>query len=200
MFVSLKPLVLASNSPRRRAYFEDLGLEFTVCSADIDEQPEADEDPEHLVLRLARDKALAASRLLPARWVVAADTVVCVDGEVLGKPRNPDEAVAMLLALAGREHTVRTGFCVTCAAEGVLVRRSVISSVWFARFNEDVARAYAATGEPLDKAGGYGIQGKGAFLVERISGSYSNIVGLPLCEVLQELHRYKIIAPLHRAG
>ncbi|MBB5347806.1 septum formation protein Maf [Desulfoprunum benzoelyticum] len=200
MFVSLKPLVLASNSPRRRAYFEDLGLHFTVWSADVDEQLRAGEDPEHLVLRLARDKALAVCRLFPASWIVAADTVVCVDGEVLGKPRDAEEAVAMLLALAGREHTVRTGFCVTCAAEGILVRRSVVSSVWFSDFGEDVARAYAATGEPLDKAGAYGIQGKGAFLVQRISGSYSNIVGLPLCEVLRELRRYKVVAPRHRAG
>jgi septum formation protein len=200
MFVTLKPLVLASTSPRRRAYFEDLGLDFTVCPADIDEQLRTDEDPDHLVLRLAREKALAVRHLFPASWIVAADTVVCAGDEILGKPRDPDEAVSMLMTLAGREHTVRTGFCVTCATEGVLVRRSVISSVWFSDFDEDVARAYAATGEPLDKAGAYGIQGKGALLVERISGSYSSSVGLPLCEVLRELLHNKVVAPLSRDG
>jgi len=200
MFVTLKPLVLASNSPRRRAYFEDLGLDFTVYSTDIDEQLRTDEDPDHLVRRLAREKALAVCHLFPASWVVAADTVVCAGDRVLGKPRDRDEAVSMLLSLAGRMHTVRTGFCVACATEGVDVRRAVVSSVWFSAFGEEVAQAYAATGEPLDKAGAYGIQGKGAFLVERIAGSYSNIVGLPLCQVLRVLLHHKVVAPLRQEG
>jgi septum formation protein len=200
MFATLKPLVLASTSPRRQAYFQDLGLNFTVHSADIDEQVGSDEDPEAFVLRLAREKALAIRHLYPSGWIVAADTVVCLDRTILGKPRNTDDAVAMLLALAGREHTVRTGFCVSCEEENILVLRSVASSVWFADFKEDVARAYALTGESLDKAGAYGIQGKGAFLVSRIAGSYSNIVGLPLQEVVEELLRWRVIAPLRQGG
>lgn len=199
MFSILKPLVLASNSPRRREYFRDLGLEFTVHSADIDEQVGVDEEPDAFVLRLAREKALAVRHLFPSSWVVAADTVVCLDRAVLGKPRDVDDAVAMLLALAGREHTVRTGFCVTCEEEDVLVVRSVASLVRFADFNEDVARAYAMTGESLDKAGAYGIQGKGAFLVAKVVGSYSNIVGIPLHEVVEELLQWGVIAPLRQS-
>ena len=195
MFRTLKPLVLASTSPRRQAYFTDLGLDFTVCAADIDERAVAGEDPEAFVLRLAGEKAAVARDLCPASWVVAADTVVAIDGRLLGKPGDSEEAVAMLLALAGREHQVLTGFCVTCARENALVLRAVASTVRFAAFGPEVARAYAGTGEPLDKAGAYGIQGKGAFLVERVSGSYSNIVGMPLHEVLAVLLAWGVVAP-----
>ena len=138
--------------------------------------------------------------LYPSSWIVAADTVVCLDRTILGKPRDTDDAVAMLMALAGREHTVRTGFCLSCEEENILVLQAVASSVWFADFKADVARAYALTGESLDKAGAYGIQGRGAFLVSRIAGSYSNIVGLPLQEVVGELLRWGVIAPLSQGA
>lgn len=200
MFITLKSLVLASNSPRRKEYFHDLGLEFTVHSADIDERVGIAEDPDLFVLRMAGEKALAVRHLFPSSWIVAADTIVCLDRTILGKPRDTDDAVAMLLALAGREHTVRTGFCVTCEKENVQVLRSVASLVRFADFGEDVARAYAATGESLDKAGAYGIQGKGAFLVAEIVGSYSNIVGMPLYEVVEELVRWQVIRPGRMRG
>lgn len=196
MFTTLKPLVLASNSPRRRAYFKDLGLKFTVHSADIDEQVGPGEEPEDFVRRMAREKALAVRHLYPGSWVVAADTVVCLGQTILGKPRDAEDAVALLMSLAGREHIVRTGFCLTCEEEDVLVVASVATTVRFADFSIDVARAYAATGEPLDKAGAYGIQGQGAFLVEKIEGSYSNVVGMPLHEVLGGLMRRGVIAPL----
>jgi septum formation protein len=195
MFTTLQPLVLASTSPRRQAYFSDLGLDFTVCAADIDEQAMPGETPESFVLRLAREKAVAVRDLYPESWVVAADTVVSIDGRLLGKPRDTGEAVAMLLALSGREHHVLTGFCVTCREEDVLVTQAVDSAVRFSAFGPEVARAYAETGEPLDKAGAYGIQGKGAFLVERVSGSYSNIVGMPLHEVLAVLLDFRVVAP-----
>ena len=200
MFTTLQPLVLASTSPRRRAYFADLGLDFTVCAADIDEQAREGEEPEPFVLRLAGEKAVAVRHLYPSSWVVAADTVVCIDGRLLGKPMDTDDAVEMLMALSGREHHVLTGFCVTCEKEDILVRRAVDSSVRFAAFGREVARAYAETGEPLDKAGAYGIQGKGAFLVERISGSYSNIVGMPLHEVLEVLLERRVVVPGRRRG
>lgn len=196
MFTTIKSLVLASNSPRRQAYFQDLGLKFTVYSADIDEQVGPGEDPEDFVKRMAGEKALAVRHLFPGSWVVAADTVVCLGQTILGKPRDGEDAVAMLMSLAGREHIVRTGFCLSCEEEEIMVVGSVATSVRFADFGVDVARAYAATGEPLDKAGAYGIQGKGAFLVEKIEGSYSNVVGMPLCEVLGELMRRGAIVPL----
>jgi len=195
MFTTLQPLVLASTSPRRQAYFSDLGLDFTVCAADIDEQAMPGENPESFVLRLAREKAVAVRDLYPESWVVAADTVGSIDGRLLGKPRDTEEAVAMLLALSGREHHVLTGFCVTCRKEDVLVTQAVESAVRFSAFGPEVARVYAETGEPLDKAGAYGIQGKGAFLVERVSGSYSNIVGMPLHEVLAVLLDFRVVAP-----
>jgi septum formation protein len=200
MFITLKSLVLASNSPRRKEYFHDLGLEFTTHSADIDERAGIDEDPDTFVLRMAGEKALAVRHLFPSSWVVAADTIVCLDRTILGKPRDADDAVAMLLALSGREHTVMTGFCVTCEEQDVHVLRSVASLVRFADFSEDVARAYAETGEPLDKAGAYGIQGKGAFLVTQVVGSYSNIVGMPLHEVVEELVRWQVIKPSRTSG
>jgi len=187
MFISRKSLVLASNSPRRREYFQDLGLAFSVYAADIDERVAREEDPDAFVRRMAREKAMAVRHLFPGSWVVAADTVVCLGSMILGKPQDEEEAVGMLMSLAGREHVVRTLYCVTCEEEDVLVVSSVATSVWFSEFSLDAARAYAATGESLDKAGAYGIQGKGAFLVEKIEGSYSNVVGIPLHEVLLEL-------------
>ena len=194
MFITRKSLVLASNSPRRRAYFHDLGLTFSVCSAEIDERVMAGEAAEVFVQRMAREKAAAVRHRFPDSWVVAADTVVCLEDTLLGKPQNADEAVEMLMTLAGRKHIVRTGFCLACEKENVLVHRSVATSVWFADFSPDTARSYVGTGEPLDKAGSYGIQGKGAFLVERVEGSYSNVVGMPLHEVVAELKRYGVIA------
>ncbi len=169
---------------------------FTVHAADIDERVAKEETPEGFVQRMAREKALAVRHLFPDSWIVAADTVVCLDRAILGKPQDVEDAVAILMSLAGREHIVRTGFCVTCEEANILVSQSVATSVWFADFSVDVARAYAATGESLDKAGAYGIQGKGAFLVEKVEGSYSNVVGMPLHEVLGELIRWGVIAPL----
>ena len=195
MFITQGSLVLASNSPRRREYFRDLGLTFAVHSADIDERVDGEEDPDTFVRRMAREKAVAVRHLFPESWIVAADTVVCLGRTIMGKPINTEEAVAMLMSLAGREHIVRTGYCLACAKENVLVVRSVATSVWFSDFSSEVAMAYAATGEPFDKAGGYGIQGKGAFLVEKIEGSYSNVVGMPLYEVLREMLQRGVIAP-----
>lgn len=195
MFITRRSLVLASHSPRRREYFRDLGLAFIVHAADIDERIVAGEAPDTFVERMAREKALAVRQLFPDHWIVAADTVVCLGRTILGKPSDIEEAEAMLMSLAGREHVVRTGYCITCEEENVLVVNSVATSVWFSDFSSEAARAYAATGEPLDKAGAYGIQGKGAFLVEKIEGSYSNVVGLPLHEVLGELLSRGVIAP-----
>ena len=200
MFTTCKSLVLASNSPRRRAYFADLGLLFSIHAADIDERVGPEENPEAFVRRMAGEKALAVRHMFPGSWIVASDTVVCLDQTILGKPRDMADAVAMLMSLAGREHIVRTGYCVTCEEENVQVVRSVATSVWFADFPLDVARAYAATGEPLDKAGAYGIQGKGAFLVEKVEGSYSNVVGLPLHEVLGELMHWGVVSPSPQVG
>ncbi len=196
MFVTRKPLVLASGSPRRQRYFQGLGIEFTIHTADIDERVEDGELPAEFVLRMAREKARAVVVQCRDNWVVAADTIVCIDEHIFGKPENDEDAVAMLLQLAGKEHAVMTGFCIGCARAGVETVKAVVTKVKFSCFSEDIARAYVATGEPLDKAGSYGIQGQGAFLVESISGSYTSVVGLPLTEVVNLLCEYGVLSPV----
>jgi septum formation protein len=189
-----KPLILASASPRRQGYFQDLGLEYRVHPADIDEELLAAEKPLDFVIRMAKEKAMSVMDLYPENWIVAADTVVSLADTVLGKPKDPADAVLMLMQLSGKEHWVQTGMCLACLQEGVVAVQSVRTLVVFSPFSERVARAYVATGEPLDKAGSYGIQGQGAFLVKEVLGSYSNVVGLPLCELLVMLEEYGVIA------
>lgn len=173
-------LVLASASPRRRELLASLGLDFEVRPVDLDETPLAGEPAEAYVARLAREKATAALR--PGELVVAADTTVVLDGELLAKPADPAEARAMLRRLAGREHTVHTG--VELAANGPAgIRRAAAvatSRVEIAPLDDATIAWYVATGEPLDKAGSYAIQDLGALFVETIDGNYTNIVGLPL--------------------
>jgi len=195
MYHNLEAIILASASPRRQQYLLDMGLDFTVRTAAIDEQPGIDEDPTTFVIRMAREKAAVVRASFPEAWIISGDTIVCLDRKILGKPAHNEDAVGQLMALSGREHCVRTGFCVTHGGRRVEVTRSVTTKVRFATFSEVTARAYVATGESLDKAGAYAIQGKGACLVQSIEGSYSNVVGMPLCELLQVLHEYGVIEP-----
>ena len=194
-FQTKAAFILASASPRRRALLQDLGLDFEIREARIDERPEPGETPQEFVLRAASDKTSVISVLNPASWVLGADTVVVHGIRILGKPKNSEEALQVLLSLSGRKHLVHTGFCLKNAEEQAAVSRVVTTEVSFFHFTREVAAAYVATGEPLDKAGAYGIQGIGGFLVEKINGSYSNVVGLPLVEVIQELLHFKIVVP-----
>ena len=146
-------------------------------------------------MRAACDKAGAVARANAASWVLGADTVVVHDSRLLGKPKDAAQALSVLLSLGGQKHLVHTGFCLKNAEEQVAVSRIVTTEVFFSSFSRETAAAYVATGEPLDKAGAYGIQGCGGFLVEKINGSYSNVVGLPLAEVIRELLYYKVAAP-----
>lgn len=187
MYSMLEPLILASASPRRRDLLGGLGIVFDVCPASLSEEPVPGEAPRNYVIRLAREKALQVSEMHPVRWVLAADTTVTVDERILGKPVDEEDAVRMLLFLAGRRHLVCTGYALGHRERGILVQASVTTAVTFAAFDEALARAYVGTGEPYDKAGGYAIQGKGGVLVTAIDGSYSNVVGLPLSEVVAEL-------------
>lgn len=180
-------LILASASPRRRAFLAGLGLAFTCRPAEIAEIQEPGEGAAAFVARLAREKAMAIAGGAPGAWVLGADTVVVLEGRILGKPADAAEAVAMLTALSGRWHQVWTGFAICCQARAVLVERAVSTEVGFAGLAPELIAAYVATGEPLDKAGAYGIQGLGGCLVEELRGSYSNVVGLPLAEVIEEL-------------
>lgn len=177
-------LVLASTSPRRREILASMGLEFRVSGVDIDESRLGDEAAEHMVLRLAAAK-VAAAKIAPSHRVIGADTAVVLDGEVLGKPRDRKDAVAMLLSLSDRRHRVLTGVALS-GPDGV---ESLLSStdVIFREISRDEALAYWQSGEPCDKAGAYGIQGLGGAFVEAIEGSYSGVVGLPVYETAKLL-------------
>jgi len=177
------PVVLASASPRRRDLLALLGLVFDVAPANVDESWRNGELPAVHAERLAREKAAAASRA--GSVTIAADTIVVVDGDILGKPRDRAEAAAMLRRLGGREHVVHTAIAVSFGgrmASGVEATR-----VWFRALDEPTIEAYIATGEPLDKAGAYGIQGFGAVLVERIEGDYFTVMGLGLARLVDLL-------------
>ncbi len=195
IYQTCKSLILASTSARRKAYLNDLGLIFSVRDAEVDEAVFPDEVPKEYVERMAQTKAQAVMSHKPCAWVVAGDTVVCLGKEIFGKPQNAAEAVAILMTLSGKTHTVYSGIALGCAVEQVLAVRSVATEVTFTPFSEEVAACYVAEGESLDKAGAYGIQGKGTFLVERINGSYSNVVGMPLTELIELLCTYKVISP-----
>ena len=173
-------LILASSSPRREAYLKDLGIPFRRVSPDVDETRRRAESPRAYVRRLAVEKASAVSERYPRSWVVSADTTVVVDKTVLGKPHDAAEARKMLRTLSGRSHRVLSGIALVHRAQAVA--RSAVSStrVFIRRLNDDEIRWYVGTGEPLDKAGAYGAQGKGGLLVARVEGSFSNVVGFPL--------------------
>lgn len=172
-------MVLASASPRRRQYLAMLGLRFTVEAAHVPEEVLPGESPEAHVERLARDKAFATAMNCPGAAVLGGDTVVVLDGEILGKPADPDDALGMLMRLQGRVHRVASGLALVLPS-GEAHSGVATTEVTFRRFSRDFARAYVETGEPLDKAGGYGIQGLGAALVSEIRGDYYTVVGLPI--------------------
>jgi septum formation protein len=182
-------LVLASASPRRRELVASLGVPFEIVPSDIDETLDAVPLPE-AVARLALRKARAVAASRPAAIVLAADTIVVIDGQALGKPADPGEARAMLRALRGRTHEVMTGVAVLDAATGRDAVDTAISRVTMAAFSDAAIDRYVASGEPLDKAGAYAIQGAGGALVAGLEGSHSNVVGLPLAVTAALLRRF----------
>jgi septum formation protein len=181
--------ILASASPRRIELLNLLGLRFEVMPSNVDEKFMKGEAPRDHVLRLSEEKARMASVLHPEAWVMGADTIVIINGNVLGKPRTPDEAKEMLGKLSGRIHTVYTGFTVARKSADIIIRGAVESSVLFREIPEDEMAWYIKTQEPYDKAGGYAVQGMGSFFIKEIHGSYTNVMGLPLCEVVDVLKR-----------
>ncbi len=183
----LHTVVLASVSPRRRELLTSLGLRVLVVPSDVEEGDRPGHGPLALARVLAAAKAEAVAGRYPDDLTVAADTVVDVDGLALGKPAGPAEAAAMLERLAGREHAVHTAFCAMDGSSGRRLERALSTKVWFAPLERDAIERYVATGEPFDKAGGYGIQGRGAALVERIEGDFYTVMGFPLGEFVRSL-------------
>ena len=182
-----RPIILASASPRRRELLKQAGFTFDVVPADVNEDPLDGEDPRTYVVRLARDKAEAVYGQLRVSEaiVIGADTTVTVDGQILAKPEDAEDATRMLRKLSGRTHQVITGVAIA-SATGTEAAAEVTSVEFVALSNEEIA-AYVATGEPMDKAGAYGIQGYAARWIPRIEGCYFNVVGLPLARVASML-------------
>jgi len=206
-------LVLASQSPRRKELLERIGFTIRTIPADVNETPIEGETPTECVKRLAREKVLTVVERLQAttsnlaeggqahqnsssiltnkdaqiRWVVGADTVVVLDGDLLGKPTDQDHAFDMLQRLSGREHKVITGFCIFDLMKNKEGLQAVVSTVRFKRVTRPEIEKYLGTGESLDKAGAYAVQGIGAYMIDSIEGSYTNVVGLPLCQMMEML-------------
>jgi len=171
-----------------------LGLDFVVSPSDSQEAlPRSGESPLEYAELNSRLKALDVARRYPQAASLGADTIVVLDGEILGKPRDENHALDMLSRLVGRSHEVITSCCIVWPEKLIKVEFSASSFVWLAEQNPDILRAYVATGEPLDKAGSYAVQGIGAFMVERIEGSYSNVVGLPVDKVIKYLMDLEVL-------
>ena len=186
-------LVLASKSPRRRQLLEQVGLTVTVIPSDYSEESAELQEPGRYARALAEGKARAVGCQYPDDWVIGADTIVVVADQILGKPVSEEEARAMLNLLSGRSHEVYTGWCIHRLKLDYLFSETIRTEVLFKQLSAAEIEWYIKSGEPFDKAGGYGIQALGALLVKEIRGSYSNVVGLPICEVVDHLTKSKII-------
>lgn len=180
-------LVLASSSPRRIEILEKLSLPCIVRKSEVSEAILPDEKPEEYVIRIAFEKAYSVAIKYDGKTVIGADTIVVTDGEILGKPEGESMAKIMLQKLSGKKHKVLTGLCVLNLKNKKILKKVVESFVVIKELTLKEIDSYVATGEPLDKAGSYAIQGIGAFLVRDIYGSYSNVVGLPACELIEML-------------
>ena len=194
MFSSLQQLILASSSPRRQEFLRNLGMTFSIITADIDETPLAEEPPDKFAWRMAKAKAQTIAKDNPSCWILGADTVVTLhNGTILGKPANETEAMVMLNQLNNTTHRVMTGMhlcCLDLAFETTLVETTEVT---FMNHQKESLQAYVRTKEPLDKSGAYGIQGLGSFLIKSINGSCTNVIGLPVNRLISLLLEHKVI-------
>ncbi len=187
-------IVLASSSPRREKLFRELGLHFIVISPNVVEVHLAGESPVDYVLRISLEKALSVAATLKNRQlVIGADTIVVCDGEILGKPKDREDAKSMLTKLSGQHHQVMTGISIVRAKREIMHAESIESVVKFKTLSPNEIEEYVNTNEPLDKAGGYAAQGVGAFMIEGIQGSFTNVVGLPLSTLSNALKKLRAI-------
>lgn len=191
-------IILASASPRRKELLEQLGYRFEVIPSQADEQEVPGETPEEHVERLSLDKAREVSTRddIDSRWIIGSDTIVLRDGVILGKPTDDEDAAGILASLSGRAHRVLSGYAILDRKTGESRSAAVATRVNFRTLTAAEIAGYIASGEPADKAGAYAIQGLGAFMVERIEGSYSNVVGLPLCELVLALEELGVPLPV----
>jgi septum formation protein len=191
-----KDIILASSSPRRRELLGNIGLVFTVDMSEICESQPAGLKPAELARTLSLHKAQAAASRHANSIIIAADTIGVLGGKILGKPSDASHARRMLTEMSGRCHRVVTGFTVIDSDTGRTVSQTVETKVYFRKLSRVEIAGYVETGEPLDKAGAYAIQGTGALLVERIEGDYNNVIGLPLCALASVLRRFGVKLPV----
>ncbi|WP_462412378.1 Maf family protein [Neobacillus sp. Marseille-QA0830] len=183
----MQNLILASSSPRRKELLENLRIPFAISSSNVDESFNPDLSPDEVVMELANRKAQAIFKENPQSYVIGSDTIVVADGQFLGKPADEAEAFQMLKGLSGSQHEVYTGVSIVSPESST--RFFEKTEVWFWELTDEEIRSYVNSGEPLDKAGAYGIQGLGSMLVQKISGDYFAVVGLPVARTLRELRR-----------
>ncbi|MBM4135555.1 MAG: septum formation inhibitor Maf [Nitrospira sp.] len=188
----MKTIILASASPRRKEILKKTGLKFKVDKSDYEEKVDPGLKPHELTRFLSREKARHVARRYRNALVIAADTIVVFRGRLFGKPRNEEQAKEMLKALSGEAHSVITGFTIIDTAGKKEISRSVESKVFFKRLSTDEIETYIRSGEPLDKAGAYGVQGLGAVIVKRIEGDFFNVMGLPLNALTESLKKFGV--------
>lgn len=186
-------LILASASPRRQALLERLGIEIDIVPSRVKETVREDEDPKDHVLRMAREKTEDVATRFSDRWVIGADTIVVIDGKILGKPQTFEEARQMLSLISGRDHWVFTGYAIARKETATFVSHVLKTRVRIKSLSPGQIDWYIRTEEPFGKAGAYAIQGVGCFMVEEVEGSYTSVVGLPVCEVLESLRLLRAI-------
>lgn len=180
-------IVLASESTRRIDILRSLGISFSIIPPNIDERRKRYELPKDYVLRVAYEKAHKVGSLFPDKWIIGADTAVVHKGRVLGKPGTDEQAIAMLKRLRGHWHKVYTGYCVLNISKQTVYQDVAETKVFIKDLTDEEIAKYIKTTEPFDKAGSYAVQGKGGYMVKEIKGSYSNVVGLPICEITEVL-------------
>ena len=186
-------LILASRSPRRKKLLAQVGLSFKVVPSTLDEGAFSKTEPEEHVRHLAELKAMNVADRFPHSWVIGADTEVVIDNAMLSKPKDPNDAIGMLKALSGRFHHVFTGYCICCRIRDAFFSNTVATQVRFRPLTDTDISWYVHTKEPFGKAGGYAVQGLGSVFIKRIEGSYTNVVGLPLCEVVEHLMQLQVV-------
>jgi septum formation protein len=183
-------LILASSSPRRKELLGKLGIPFEVVTAGVSEDVEGDIGPEEMVVMLAKRKAGAVAQSLTSGIVIGSDTTIAFEGKVLGKPKDKEDARAILKSLRGKRHQVYSGIALVNVENNRVEASAVVTSIRMRNYSDDEINDYVASGEPMDKAGAYAIQGEGGRLVEQMEGSFDNVVGLPVRELAEMLKRF----------